>query len=144
MPADRPPAVPPAMSPYDELISLVEVFSEQYTGGLRIRGIKTSLLILKATLHGSGITLSELARQTNAPLENVRRHLAQRAERGFLHYISDPSDDRATRILFSKPEYEMERVAQLLKHLATIDWQALADEFQPPEKGSRSDKRSGK
>ena len=133
MPKGKPRSTLPPMSPYDELISVIEALSEQYTGGLRIRGIKTSLLILKATLDGSGITLSELSRQTNAPLENIRRHLSQRAERGHLYYISDPDDDRATRILFSKPEYEIDRVASVLRRLAAFDWKALADAHPPEE-----------
>lgn len=87
------------MKPYDHLIAILDAFIEEFDGGMRIRGIKTALLIEKASEDGRGISLSEIARKTDAPLENVRRHMAKYVEQGSLRYVQDPDDERVTRVV---------------------------------------------
>lgn len=122
------------MAPYDELISVLEAFMDQYPGALRIRGIKTALLIQKATATGQGITLSELARQTNTPLENVRRHIAKYAEQGYLRYVEDPNDERAIRVMFNRPNEEAKRAERVFEKLCAMDWPSSTDQAGIPEK----------
>lgn len=87
------------MEPYDHLISILDAFIEEFDGGMRIRGIKTVLLIHRASIDGHGISISEIARETKAPLENIRRHINRQVELGNLRYVSDPDDERVTRVL---------------------------------------------
>ena len=112
------------MQPYDQLIEVIEAFidSDSFNGGMRVRGIKTALLIQQASLEGDGITVSELARATGAPLENVRRHMAKHVELGGLRYEADPDDDRATRIVTANPDVFAADVAAIVERLAAIDW----------------------
>lgn len=95
----------------DRLIAILNAYISQFGGAIRIRGIKTALLIQIATVTGCGISLSELARETEAPLENVRRHLANHASLERLKYVTDPEDERVIRVVFTRPDL-FERMAQ--------------------------------
>lgn len=108
--------------PYDEILTVLQSFIRCYPGAMRIQGIKRELLIHRATLEGSGITTTELARRTSTPLETVRRQITDAAARGTLRLEKDPDDDRKTRVLHSDPEQENQRVAEVIEYLSGVDW----------------------
>jgi DNA-binding MarR family transcriptional regulator len=109
------------MKPYDHLISILDAFIEEFDGGMRIRGIKTALLIEKATKEGRGISLSEIARETDAPLENVRRHMAKYVEQGSLRYVEDPDDDRVTRVVQTREGIFAQAADRVSAHLDELE-----------------------
>ena len=114
-----------AMEPYDTLIGILDAFIDNFDGRMRIRGIQTAFLIQQATLDGSGISASEIARRTGAPLENVRRHLGRAADAGRLTILSDPDDARSTRVFFTDPATQKLQdmaVAQRLAKLGDPSW----------------------
>jgi DNA-binding MarR family transcriptional regulator len=103
------------MEPYDRLISILDTFIEEFDGGMRIRGIKTALLIQRASIDGRGISLTEIARETRAPLENVRRHIAKHVALGQLRYLKDPDDERVTRVVYVDPD-EQDAIARRIEN----------------------------
>ncbi len=112
-------------STYDALIAALQAFANTMDGGLRIRGIKMAVVIQQATLDGSGMTASQIARQSGAPLETVRRYVQTYTEKGHLKLVEDPEDSRAHRILYTDPA----QVERLLKTIASdldaVDWSAF-------------------
>ena len=116
--ADRLEGTPP----YDEIIAILLSFMRRYSGGMRVQGIKRELLIQRATLEDKGITIGELAQQTCTPRETVRRHVEESVAQGILHLEKDPNDERMTRVMCSDPDRESQRVADVVDHLAKVDW----------------------
>jgi len=116
------------VEPYDQLIAVLDSYITEFDGGMRIRGIKTALLIQQATAEGRGISISEIARLTNAPLENVRRHITKHVELGALCYIADPDDDRVNRVIATEPEMRRRTAEKIAAHLGELDLGTL-DEF---------------
>ena len=112
----------PMQESYDQLITVVDALIDGFDGGMRIRGMKTALLIQQASQDGRGITVSELARATKAPLENVRRHISKHVELGTLRYISDPDDDRANRVVMTNLHTLEAATAEIARKLGDIDW----------------------
>lgn len=108
--------------PFSELIAVIEAFISRFPGEMKIRGFKTALLVQRATLSGTGIGLSEISRQTRAPLENVRRHMARYESMGAIRYAQDPDDNRATRVMFRSPDLVGTMVREVSERLSTIDW----------------------
>lgn len=108
------------MEPHDYLISILDAFIDEFDGQMRIRGVKTALLIQQASIDGRGISLSELARETKAPLENVRRHIAKHVNLGVLRYIPDPDDERVTRVIYVDPVEQDAMASRIETRLATI------------------------
>lgn len=109
------------MEPYDHLISILDAFIEEFEGGMRIRGVKTALLIQRASIDGRGISLTEIARETKAPLENVRRHIAKHVSLGLLRYIPDPDDERVTRVIYIDPDEQDAMARRIENRLAAIE-----------------------
>ena len=105
-----------------QLIAVLDAFIGGFQGSMRIRGIKTALLIQQATMEKRGISVSELARQTEAPLESVRRHIAKHVALGNLRYVDDPDDDRISRVISAHPKFQQQTAAQIVQRLAEIDW----------------------
>jgi DNA-binding MarR family transcriptional regulator len=108
------------MEPYDTLIGILDAFIDNFDGRMRIRGIQTVFLIQQATLDGSGISASEVARRTAAPLENVRRHLHRAADAGRLTILSDPDDARSTRVFFTDPATQGAQDMAVAQRLAKL------------------------
>ena len=111
-----------SMESYNQLFAVVETLIDQFGGARRLRGVKTALLIYRASEAGTGITVSEIARETDAPLENVRRHIASQVEIGTLRYTQDPDDERIARVLVTDPLRGEQVVGELTRRLAAIDW----------------------
>ena len=103
---------------YDKLIAVLDVLIDEFGGQMKLRGVKTALLIQQATLEGlrisisevqqatvagRGMTASEIAKQSGAPLETVRRYIQSYTEIGNLRAIEDPEDSRKTRVLYQDP-----------------------------------------
>ena len=105
-----------------QLIAVLDAFIVGFQGSMRIRGIKTALLIQQATMEKRGISVSELARQSEAPLESVRRHIAKHVELGNLRYVDDPDDDRISRVVSAHPKFQQQTAMQIVQRLAEIDW----------------------
>lgn len=108
--------------PYDQIIAILLSFIKCYPGAMKIQAIKREILIQRATVEGRGITITELARQTDTPVETVRRQINEAAAKGTLRLEKDPDDDRKTRVMYSDPEQESRRVAEVMNHLSQIDW----------------------
>ena len=108
--------------PYDEIIAILLSFMEGYHGGMKVQGVKRELLIQRATEEGQGITVSELARLTDTPLETVRRQIQTGIEQGELRLLEDPDDDRKARVVHADPLRESQRTATVNDHLSRIDW----------------------
>ena len=110
---------------YDALITVLQAFGDFMDSGIRLRGIKMAIMILQASLTGTGMTPSQIARQSGAPLENVRRHVKTYIENGNLQVIEDPNDSRASLVLYKDPE----RIAQVFEAIAdrlnSADWSAF-------------------
>lgn len=116
---------PPSPATYDALLAVLQAFADAFDGGMRIRGFKTALLIQLATLAGTGITASELGRQTGAALETVRRHMTKHTALGDLRIVEDPNDERANRMFTAHPDRESARFAAVAARLDAIDWNAF-------------------
>jgi DNA-binding transcriptional ArsR family regulator len=104
-------------TPYDWLISVLDAYIEEYGGRLRLRGVITALLVLKRSLEGEGISISEVSRVTGAPLENVRRHFGKYVEQGYLNSRIDPCDERVTRYFFLDIDAERDRGLRVARAL---------------------------
>jgi DNA-binding MarR family transcriptional regulator len=109
------------MQIYDHLIAILDSFISEVGGGMRIRGVKTALLIEKATEEGRGISVSEIARETGAPLENVRRHMAKHVALGALRYVKDPTDDRVTRVVSTEKGSFREAAKRIEERIAALE-----------------------
>ena len=109
------------MAPYDQLIAVLDAFIENFGGATRIRGAKTALLIQRATVAGRGLTLSEIARATGAPFENVRRHIEKNVALGRLRYVNDPDDDRMTRVVAADPDMAAANMLKIAERLRSIE-----------------------
>ena len=109
------------MTPYDQLIAVLDVFIENFGGATKLRGAKTALLIQRATVAGRGLTLSEIARATGAPFENVRRHIEKHVDLGHLLYINDPDDDRVTRVVAADSDMAEANMLRIAKRLRSIE-----------------------
>ncbi|MEM8768782.1 MAG: hypothetical protein AAGE43_15145 [Pseudomonadota bacterium] len=107
------------------LIEVLSPYGSAYQHSMRFRGFKTALLIQQATENGDGVTASELARSSNAPLETMRRHMLKHTEMGDLTMLEDPADERALRVRAAHPEVGAERARGILAALETVDWAPL-------------------
>ena len=110
---------------YDALLAVLQAFADFMDSGLRIRGIKIAIIILQASLTGTGTTQSPIARQSGAPLENVRRHIKAYIEAGNLEMIEDPNDSRASRVLYKNPERTAQVFEAIAGRLNCVDWPAF-------------------
>ncbi len=110
----------------ETLMEVLSPYGSAYQHSMRFRGFKTALLIQQATTTGEGITASDLARKTNAPLETVRRHMLKHTELGDLTMLEDPSDERALRVRAAQPDEVAERARGILAGLESIDWGPLS------------------
>lgn len=110
---------------YSALIDALQAFANTMDGGLRIRGIKIAIVIQQATLTGKGMTASQIARSSGAPLETVRRNIHNYIEVGNLTVIEDPNDSRATRVLYREPERVEAFFRTITDDLDSLDWAAL-------------------
>jgi len=108
--------------PYDEIIAILLSFMEGYPGGMKVQGVKRELLIQRATDEGQGLTVSDLARLTDTPLETVRRHVQNAIEQGELRLLEDPDDERKTRVVHADPGRESQRAETVNDHLSRVDW----------------------
>lgn len=110
---------------YDALIDVLQAYADFLDSGLRIRAFKMAGVMLQTSLSSTGMTASEIARQSGAPLENVRRYIRNYVESGALEVIENPNDSRASLVLFKNPE----RVAQVFEAIAArlngADWTAF-------------------
>jgi hypothetical protein len=68
------------------------------------------------------LTASEIARQSGAPLENVRRYIQTYMEMGHLTTIQDPDDSRKTRVLYKDPESVDAVLGTIWMDLQQLDW----------------------
>ena len=127
----RPPTLPEerprpfSRATTQALIDVLVPYGDAYQHSMRFRGFKTALLIQKATTTGEGITASELARSTRAPLETVRRHMLKHTELGDLTMLEDPKDERALRVRSAKPDEVAELARGILRGLEAVDWGPL-------------------
>jgi DNA-binding IclR family transcriptional regulator len=115
------------MEPYEQLIAVLDAFIDEFDGGMRIRGVKTAMLIQQATAEGCGISISEIARRTGAPLENVRRHIAKHVELGSLRYVEDPNDERVTLVMSTGSDMQRGAAHRIAARLAPLDLDRMAD-----------------
>ena len=83
------------------------------------------IVIQQATLTGKGMTASQIARSSGAPLETVRRNIHNYIEVGNLTVIEDPNDSRATRVLYREPERVDAFFRTIAEDLDSLDWAAL-------------------
>lgn len=109
------------MTPYDELIEVLDIFIERFGGATRLRGVKTAALIQSATAQGTGMTVSEIAKATGAPLENVRRHMDKHVELGSLRYVNDPNDERVKRVVAADPDGAGAMMLDVLNRIRDVD-----------------------
>lgn len=107
--------------PLAQLLALIELFIRGYMGSIRIRGARMALLVYSATLEGTGIAVSELARINDAPLETVRRMLTQHVEMGHIRLVQDPEDDRRTLVVIADLTLERQRITEMNRRLAAIE-----------------------
>ncbi len=105
---------------HDRLIALLDAYIEQYGGRLRLRGVLTALLVLRQSLRGEGISISEVSREAGIPLENVRRHFGIYTSQGILTSRPDPNDERVTRHFFQDLGKERERATRVAQALYAI------------------------
>jgi DNA-binding transcriptional ArsR family regulator len=96
-------------TPYAKLTAMLDAFIDEFGGKMRIRGVLTAMLILRTSLQGRGISISEVSQVSGAPLESIRRHFAANVEEGFLITQADPDDERVTRYLAASLEFERDR-----------------------------------
>jgi hypothetical protein len=108
------------------LIAVLDAYMDVYPGGMKIRGIKTALLIQQASLAGTPISVSELARLTGAPPESVRRHIAKHVALGNLDALENPEDARSADVVPGDPDAMRESAALIAKRLSRIDFALLA------------------
>lgn len=106
--------------PYDRLLEVIDAYIDEFGGGMRIRGLQTHLLLRRATLDDSGLSISEAHRRTGAPLENLRRHFRQQVEKGVLSAAADPDDERVTRYRVTNLDAQMQSVRRLAERLNAI------------------------
>jgi DNA-binding MarR family transcriptional regulator len=107
---------------YGALLDVLHAFASAMDNGLRIRGIKMAVVIQQAAKSGTGLTASEIARQSGAPLENVRRYIQTYMEMGHLTTIQDPDDSRKTRVLYKDPESVDAVLGTIWMDLQQLDW----------------------
>lgn len=110
---------------YQALIAVLQAFANSMDGGLRIRGIKMAIVIQQATLAGTGMTASQIARQSGAALETVRRYIQNYVDLDNLKMIEDPDDSRASRVLYTDAVQVDQMLRTIAADLDTLDWQAL-------------------
>lgn len=114
----------------DLLIAVLDAFMETYPGGMKIRGIKTALLIQRADAAGRTINVSELARLTGAPPESVRRHIAKHVQLGNLDTLDNPEDARSAGVVPNDPAAMRRAAMHIASRLRTIDLSALDEYFE--------------
>jgi hypothetical protein len=107
---------------YTALLDVLRAFARAMDNGLRIRGIKMAVVIQQATKSGIGLTGSEIAKQSGAPLENVRRYIQTYTEMGNLTTIQDPDDSRKTRVLYRDPDKVDAVFESIWTDLQRLDW----------------------
>jgi hypothetical protein len=112
------------MEACDRLMSVLGAYIDEFGGGMRIRGVKTALLIQRETIEGRGISVSEIARHSGAPLESVRRHIGQHVASGTLRYVPDPEDERVNRVKTTDPDEEGRRAARIASRLSEQEQRA--------------------
>jgi DNA-binding MarR family transcriptional regulator len=108
----------------DRLIAVLDAFIDVVEGSIddsfRIRGIQTAMLLEQATASGAGISISEIARHTEAPLENVRRHTTFQLEFGHLRAEAGPDDDRINRLFVTESGSRLYDTAELVRRLGLL------------------------
>jgi len=87
---------------------------------MRIRGVLTAMLVLKTSLQGRGISISEVSQVSGAPLESIRRHFTENVRKNFLVTRADPDDERVTRYLAASLEFERDRGRRIATALHRI------------------------
>lgn len=107
--------------PFALLLALIDLFINGYMGSIRIRGARMALLVYRATQKGTGVAISDLARVNAAPLETVRRVLAQHVDMGHIRFVEDPEDDRKTLVVTADMTFERQRIAEMDKKLEAIE-----------------------
>ena len=105
---------------YDRLIRVLDAYIDEYGGRLRLRGVLTALLVLRQSLNGDGISISDVSRKAEIPLENVRRHFGNYANEGILTSRADPNDERVTRYFFLDVGAERGRATRVAQALYEI------------------------
>ena len=109
-------------STYAALLDVLQTFANAMDNGLRIRGMKIAVVIQRATKTGTGMTATEIARQTGAPLETVRRYIQTYMEMGHLIATQDPDDSRKTRVRYRDPAAVDEVLETIWAELERLDW----------------------
>ncbi len=114
---------------YDALIDVLQAYADHMDSGLRIRGIKMAIVIQQASLSGAGITASEIARQSGAPLETVRRYTRSYMDIGHLTAMKHPNDSRASLLFYTDPAGVARLFEAVARRMNRADWSAfnLAD-----------------
>jgi hypothetical protein len=105
---------------YDKLIAVLDVFIDEFGGRMKLRGIKTALLIQQASLEGRGISISEVRQATGGPLESIRRHFSKQVQLGTLRTLPDPDDDRVVRYQMADNERHQRAARRMAGRLASI------------------------
>ncbi len=119
-----PPSEPRPLSgaTYSTMIDVLQTFANSMDGGLRIRAFKIAVVIQQATKAGTGMTASEIARQSGAPLETVRRYIQSYLDIGNLRAVEDPEDSRKTRVHYADPAMVDEVLERIAADLDKLDW----------------------
>lgn len=112
----------PVRTPYAQLVSVIDALMEGYMDSVRIRGVRMALMVMAATLRGSGVPISELARATDGPLETVRRTLLQHVDMDHIRFVDDPNDSRKVLVVSADIDVEIQRVDGIMARLEALDW----------------------
>lgn len=108
------------MSHKSTLLRTVEAFMAAFGGEVRLRDIKVLLLVQQGTHTGTGVSISEVARASGAPLESVRRQFTEYVAAGLLRKQPDSKDRRVIRYFTTELWADGWRLDDLITRLSQI------------------------